>query len=170
MWDRLGGQGYPHPIPAHTPARESRDSPSHGDSCGILPSLTWLLGPSQPGWGVPQHHHPGGIPDDSDRAGLGELPGCHQGCPLLRQPQLGIPAAAAGIREDPAPGGEIPLDMVWRGFRAGKAPLHAAVCSSWVLGMPFITWGFGGLCVRTKKENLKRRSTSILCEGTSKSS
>ncbi|XP_048173009.1 dual specificity protein phosphatase 22-A-like isoform X5 [Corvus hawaiiensis] len=48
--------------------------------------------------------------------------------------------------------------------------MQLSVCPSWVLGMSLITWGFGGLHAKKKKENKFLRSASILCERTSKSS
>lgn len=71
--------------------------------------LTPLHRPWQPGRGLAQHHGAGGLPDDGDRAGLGALPGRHQGRALLRQPQPRLPAAAAGLREHPAGRGGVPL-------------------------------------------------------------
>lgn len=72
-----------------------------------LPECSSLFLPLQPSWSVPQHHHPGRLPDDSDQPGLGRVPGRHQGRPLLREPQLWLPAAAAGVRGNPAPGGTV---------------------------------------------------------------
>lgn len=51
---------------------------------------------------VPQHHHGGGLPDDSHTLQLGWMSDCSEGCSLLCWPKLWLSATAAGVPDDPS--------------------------------------------------------------------
>ncbi|KAM9183053.1 uncharacterized protein V3H86_007658 isoform 2-T2 [Mergus octosetaceus] len=105
----LRRHGVTHVLSVHTGAKPVLEDAAFQGVHQVhprVPAPRGRLPRSLPGRGLAQHHGAGGLPDDGDRAGLGALPGRHQGRALLRQPQPWLPAAAAGLREHPA--GRVP--------------------------------------------------------------